>query len=470
MTRPRRASVWATLGGAFCLALALAVSSCGGAELVAFAVPSESLSKARIAYERAGIQAISSTSALVLISDFSKIVSVPVAEALGRVGPGDPRRTPLLDELAERFFLSGPEGAPWVLLYTDSDDAVAMAEALEAASLRWASSRPVRTERRERPSQAPLPKRYALLLASLWALWLLARRDREDDGLGPRKPVDARCEASWRAGLPFSATRRIRLSALWRSRRPFLRLLALGAASPFLAMVDPTGAMLFIVASGLYSLVDGQRLEGASRRARARALWPYLVAAVALGVYGVIVEPVALGFAAASIAVRALALRAYPRLMARSPTRVPPRFVPIAPRFSRRRGRRLYLEALVPLAALAVVGLGLGGTAFSARSRPTSGGAGLGLRLVDVGSSRGAAASVLREHVEFQEALTYGRLGEARLGATGYTPAVRFLDDNGTMSLDARTTESRIWQGDDPFQTILWILGHRITVADADAR
>ncbi|PKL23020.1 MAG: hypothetical protein CVV47_17005 [Spirochaetae bacterium HGW-Spirochaetae-3] len=339
--------------------------------------------------------AVGSSTALVPLSDFSRVVAIAFQGANLRAPRGDPRRTPLLDELERRFTVTGPDGAPWRVLYvpdpTRARDAAAAA-ALDGLGTPWAWDLP--------------PVRgngsFLWLPASAWAIWLVARKPRRGR-LG--RAVIA---LSWLPLLPGATLAR---------------------------------GLLFVVLEAATMTAD-RALGSASgsRTSRSRvaiSLWPYALAVTALAA----IEPVSLAYIAASIPflwVLACLRPGILRRVRRGSMHEPPAFKSLTSAGVLANARGIAGALPLPIAAMLAVFLlvpARGGGVTTGRD-PFR---------IERGRRHSSdyAESLLKSQLDYQYAITFGRIGDVAWGEGSYKPVYRYREEDGRMRLTEEPDEAR---------------------------
>ncbi|MBN2873976.1 MAG: hypothetical protein JXM71_02680 [Spirochaetales bacterium] len=330
----------------------------------------------------AGLTRTISASAIQLpLSDFSRVVLVPFAEARLRALEGDPRRTPLFDDLERRFFVKSPDDAIWRLLYVLTSSGKAdetIVAAVSGLGVNWAwDAKPGRSA----PALVWLP-------AVLWAVYLVLRKPGYtwiDGGINA---------IAW---LPV-----------------------LGGAS-----VEAAALVVVLEAAGAVAIPVLR--SGWPRRLPAM-LWPYVVASLAL----LALDTGLLPYLAVSVALAPILVRTVSPALEKARTRrwlhPAPVFKPITQRGSMQEARSILLVVSVPVMAILMLSLVLparpGNTQFSAQP--------LHLERGTLPSDTEPEA-LLSEHIAFQYAITYGRLGEAVWGGTTYNEAYRYAETSGRV-------------------------------------
>jgi len=338
--------------------------------------------------------ALAASRVTVPFSDFSRVSNVPLDGALRRSRDSDPRRTPFLDELASRFTAIGPDGSAWTVIYLpgptpERDEAAARSLSSLGAAWAW--------DARSGARSSPI----LWIPAAAFALWLVVMRPRR----------------GWPA-----------------------RLVAALASSPLLAPGALGASTLFVALTAAFAVAQRAAACAPSRgpdRSRAifKAIWPYgLAAAVPLSAV-VASERQSLPYLAASAALSALSSLLYPRLakaLASRRLHEAPRFVALTGSRTTRASRAVAKAALAPALAMAVL------QPFTSTGTYRSGDASFGPAYALSRAQRGAddgtdAETLLAEHLAYQEALTYGRIGDAAWGRSRYDPAYRYAERDGRM-------------------------------------
>ena len=382
----RASSTMALVAAALTILASVSLTGCGAdtdaVRLVAF--PStESEARVLDALSAVGAgDAIGASTAFVPLSDFSAVVTVPFDNASRRSSGVDPRRTPLIDELERRFTVAGPGGIPWRVVHipgsTPGKDRV-VASALDTLGIDWAWDAP---ERRSGSKHLWLP-------VIVWAAWLVSRKPR------------------------IGRFGRAVLSVAWL---------------PVLAAASPLAASLVVVLEAATAIAY-QLLSSGSSSILVSSLWPYAVAVFAV----VCLEPTLLWYLAASTAMLgalACLLPRVERLSSRRWLHKPPRFRPLTGSGLAVASTAIRRAALAPLATILIVAVAFPGNA------PDRDGPG-GRLLLETGS-RGRtsiAAAMMNEHLAYQYALTFGRLGDAAWGSRSFSSAFRYREEAGRLSI-----------------------------------
>ena len=324
--------------------------------------------------------AVGASSALVPLSNFSRIIAVTFQNASERVLPGDPRRTPFLDELRRRFTVPGPDEAPWTVIYIPGvtrtrDQATARVLAGLTPDWAWDGTGPAGGSR------------WLLLPPLLWAAWLIVRNTRRD--------------------------------RIWR-------LLWVISFLPLLLGARPGGSLLFMVLTAACTLATRHSLSGSGQRLLF-ILWPYAVAAIALLIY----EPDSLPYGAVSAVLAGITGWLGQRLERCTSQRrlhAPPAFRIITLSGVHEYARRINRVLAVPVAALLIMHALVPARAGSDVADAPR------FRIERASAQeRQAAGSLFEEHLAFQHAITYGRLGDFSLENTAYIPAYRYKEEKGRM-------------------------------------
>ncbi|HOZ73379.1 MAG TPA: hypothetical protein PK179_12755 [Spirochaetales bacterium] len=331
---------------------------------------------------------------MVPFSDFSRVVDAPLDSALRRSRDADPRRTPFLEELASRFTATGPDGSAWTVVYlpgptAERDEAAALSLTSLGADWAW--------DARSGAHSSPI----LWLPAATFALWLVVR-----------KPKSGRTA----------------------------RLVVALASSPLLAPGAIGASTLFVSLTAAFAAAYGAARSAPTRRrdhsrAILKALWPYGFAIAAPLAAIVALERSSLPYLAASAGLAALSVALYPRLAKVSASRRlhgAPRFVALTGSRTTRESRSVAKAMLAPVLAMAAM------QPFASTGVYRAGDASPGPAFSLTRSQRGVedrtdAESLLAEHLAYQEALTYGRIGDAAWGRSGYDPVYRYAEEGGRM-------------------------------------
>lgn len=324
--------------------------------------------------------AVGASSVLMPLSNFSRIVAVTFQNANQRVLPGDPRRTPFFDELKLRFSVPGPDDTTWTVIYLPGPSRVrdeAAARVLTSLSPSWAWD----------GLESPGGSRWLLLPPLVWAAWLIVRNPRRD---------------------------RLR-RALW-----------VVSLIPLLLCSSPGATTLYIVLSAALAVASQYALAGAASRLPF-VLWPHAIASMALPVF----EPDTIPYLVVSIAFAAVATYLRPRierLASRRRLHELPSFRNLTMSGVHQYARGVNRALLLPLAAMIVLAVFL-------PSRAGSGIADEPRFRIERAAPREhySAGALFEEHLAYQRAITYGRLGDFSLEDTSYVPVYRYREEDGRM-------------------------------------
>jgi len=351
-----------------------------GARMIAFPgeVPESTVLAALV---RADIDdAAGISTVLVPLSDFSRIITVPLQNADKRALQGDPRRTPFLDELTLRFSVRGPDNTDWNVLYLPGssrtrDEAVARELAGLGRNWAWDAAEPEGSSR------------WLVLPSLAWAVWLITGNPRRD---------------------------RLR-RALW-----------VVSCLPLLLAPDPGAPVLFIVCSAALVVASRHVLSGAAARL-ALILWPHTTVCVAL----LALKPGFIPFFGASIVLAVATTYLRPRLERLAIRRwlhARPEFRNLTLSGVHEYASRINRGLLVPVAVTVIMTMVL-------PSRTGSQIEGAPRFMIEHATGQGhlSADSLFEEHLAFQQAITYGRLGDFSLEDTTYAPVYRYREEGGRM-------------------------------------
>jgi len=366
-----------------------------GARMIAFPARLEEAT-VLAALARADIDdAIGSSSALVPLSNFSRILAVTFQNATGRVLPGDPRQTPFLEELSLRFSVPGPDDTPWTVIYLTAPSRtrdVVIARVLTGLSPDWAWDVTGRAVRAVGGSGYL----WIIVLPLLWALWLIIHNPRRD-----------------------------RLQ----------RLLLVVSSIPLLLGARPGGSLLFIVLTAALTLAIRYVLSGAASRL-AFFLWPYVIATIVVLAY----EPASVPFFVVSIAFSIGAAYLSPRLERladRKRLHATPAFRNLTMNGVHQYARRINRVLVLPVVIMSIIMI-----LAPARRDPEIADAPLFMIEHSAAREHHDANALFEEHLAFQQALTYGRLGDFTLENTSYTPVYRYKEEEGRMMRAEETADA----------------------------
>ncbi len=331
--------------------------------------------------ESSGFETVIGASTLrVPLSDFSRVIDIPVRNALSRAPAGDPRRTPLLDRLESRFSIRGPDGAAWSVLYIHEGSA-SRNRSLPGTMDTLGTSYAIGLMRGTKGTG------FLWLPVIVWLAWLVVRKSRGD--------------------------RLVRIAGLL----PWLPLLY-GATteSAFLVLLLEWAAIM-----------AKPFLDGGMSGALLARLAPIGISAIALIAMDAGMLP-KLGITAGLLL---LALALAPTIKAfsrREWLHEPPVFKPLTRKGAALGFRAVMVSAAFPSVAILVLSLAIpveGGNDIS-------GGAGF---FIERGTEETKAdeKNLTASHLAFQLALTYGRLGEAAWGESGYSDAYRYENVDGRI-------------------------------------
>lgn len=348
------------------------------------------------------------SSALVPLSNFSRIIVVTFQNASQRVLPGDPRSTPFLNELKRRFSVPGPDEAPWTVIYIPGathtrDEATARVLTGLTPDWAWDGTGPAGSSR------------WLVLPPLIWAAWLVVRNTRRD--------------------------------RIWR-------LLWVISFLPLLLGSRLGGSLLFMVLTAVCTLATRHVLSGSGQRLLLM-LWPYAIAAIALLMY----EPDSLIYSAVSAALAGIAAWLGQRLERWAFQRrlhAPPAFRTITMSGVHEYARRINRVLAVPIVVLIIMQVLVPAQAGSDVADAPR------FRIDRAVSQERQAANILfEEHLAFQRAITYGRLGDFSLENTAYTPAYRYKEEKGRM---VRSGDSENSPGELPaasFKAVIKVLSDK---------
>lgn len=343
---------------------------------------------------RLGLEYVAgATNTLVPLSDFSHVASVPFHNADSRVRDGDPRQTPLLDELRSRFRLIGPDGQVWRCLYLKvrgSRQHRDVASAIEELGISWAWNI---KEEKNRAAFLWLP-------GLAWFVWLVSAK--------PRRSRLARA-----------------INAL--------------AWVPLLFGSTPGSGLLLIVVLAASMEAQAYREAGRARLA-ARTLWPYAIATIAIVLY----EPGTLAFLALSLVLCVMSHRYGPRIVRlarRNRLHEAPSFIAMTSQIPKAYARSVRRAIFVPLVALLLLFMVAPGKVRQTIEAP--------YRIVQgMQPASGWARDLLGSHIAFQDAITFGRIGDAGREDGHYVPAYRYRQEDGRMRRLDGTGAHEHWPSD----------------------
>lgn len=341
--------------------------------------------------------AIGASSALVPLSNFSRIIAVTYQNASQRALPGDPRRTPFLDELGRRFSVSGPDDAPWTVIYLpgpsrNRDESAA--RALTGLSPDWAWDEAGRAG----------SSRWFLLPPLLWAVWLVFRNPR---------------------------------------RERFQRVAWVLSFLPLLIGARPGGSLLFMALTAGGTLATRYAHSGVVTRL------PFMVfPLVGAVIVALMYEPASLPFFIVSIALAGISAYLRPmfeRLVNRKRMHGPPEFSNLTIQAVQDFTRRIARVLAIPVSLTMLI------TAFAPASEAAALADAPRFRIERASMrEREAGHTLYEDHLAFQRAITYGRLGDFSLEDTSYVPAYRYREEDGRMR---RTDDAADSMSDWPAST-----------------
>jgi len=356
--------------------------------------------------------AVGASSALMPLSNFSRIVAVTFQNATQRVLPGDPRRTPFFDELKLRFSVPGPDNTTWTVVYLPEPSRArdeAAARALTSLSPSWAWD----------GSESPGGSRWLLLPPFVWAVWLIVSNPRRD---------------------------RLR-RALW-----------VVSLMPLLLCSSSGATMLFIVLSASLAVVSQYIVSGAASRLPF-VLWPHAITSIAFLIF----EPDSIPYLVVSIALATVAAYLRPRIeriTSRRRLHALPSFRNLTMNGVHQYTREINRALLLPIASIVVLVVFL-------PSRAGSGIADEPRFRIERAAPREhySAGALFEEHLAYQRAITYGRLGDFSLEDSSYIPVYRYREEDGRMR---RTEDSGDPVSDWPsatFKAAIMVLSDRRPVS-----
>lgn len=352
---------------------------------------------------------VSASTTLVPLSDFSRVVPVPFVNADLRAPGGDPRRTPLLDELGRRFSVPGPDAEPWRVIYVPAPDEARdeiAARVLSGFGSSWA------WDAGGRGAASGAAPRFLWVPAVAWAVWLVAGKPRRG------WPGRLLCAVSW---------------------------------VPLLGRPTPAAALLFVALDAAATVADRYMVSRAPRRSFL-VLWTYAAAVLVLPA----LDPGVVPYLAVSVALFMVQLKFRPaleRLARRARLHEPPVFrvltLNAASDNARRTVRALVVPAVVILASAAMAPARSGSEVVNAPA----------YRVERAAAVQGFDADrMLREHAAFQVAITFGRIGDAAWGDDSYAPAYRYREEDGRMRRVADAQKAEPAWSSDAFRSALLAL------------
>ncbi|HUW69051.1 MAG TPA: hypothetical protein VMX33_02355 [bacterium] len=351
-----------------------------GASVIA--IPATSSEPAVLdALKTAGIDKVwAAANTAIPLSDFSRIVDVSFAEAESRARPGDPRRTPLFDELERRFIALAPDGTSWRLLYVQSakghDDA-AISAALAGLGTSWALIA---------PDGAPFRSGWLWIPVCGWGAWLIIRRPKGD------------------------RLRRALLVCAWL---------------PMLVRDSPEAAILAVVLQSVTMLW----VQAGSARAMSAVRGLFITHAL-LAVAMLVLDPLSGLHLLVSATLGGFVMYTWPRVelfLRRRWIHKSPNFVPLTANILRSQARLLTMGLAIPALVIGILAALVPGGQDTPSGEP-------GLRLErSLRLDHIDGRDLLEKHIAYQRALTWGRIGDAVWGQKTFTEAYQYVEKSGTM-------------------------------------
>jgi hypothetical protein len=328
-----------------------------------------------------GYEAVIGASTLhIPLSDFSRLIDIPVRNALARAPVGDPRRTPLMDHLESRFQLRGPDNEVWNALYVREDKVSAqkgLDAAMEALGIVYAIDVSISVNKAG----------YLWLPVSVWLTWIVFRKPRG-----------------------YTLKRILQVI-------PWLPLLFTPTAE----------SALLVLILGLACTMAGAYLSGDMVGLLAIRLAPMVFSAIALMVLDVSTLP-KLGISAGLVLLLQSQAVRIESVSWRKWMHKPPVFKTLT-----RQGADLSFKPLFVSAIFPALGILVALLAMPSENRNES------LHDSDFTIARAGMEGkpdqkfLVASHLAFQRALTYGRLGEAAWGESSYSEAYRYENVDGRI-------------------------------------
>jgi len=334
------------------------------------------------ALDKAGIKGSRGVSNIMVpISDFSRIVMVDVQEALSRTRKGDPRRTPLLDDLESSFYFTGPDTMQWRVVYIPSissgSDAV-IAQLLADYEEPWAWDAKLDTKR-------PVALWIPLLI---WSLWLILRRNSH-----------------------YRMEQLLYLMAC-------LPILLQGTVEAFLVVV--------LLEAGVATCLPFIRARWVAKAAL--PVMPYFIPIIILTV----MEPGLIVFLLLTFMLGGVVAYIYPRLKQCSQEKrihQAPFFITLVPSTLKKNQLNVMRTIFIPISAFVFIFFFLNGSNIDNKKDGQAYSIERSLR-----PGAGESTKIIDNHLIYQFILTYGRLGEAKWGNDDYSLAYRYNEKEGKLS------------------------------------
>lgn len=430
----------------------LACSSSPKSQLEVLAVPYELEDEAIYVFNSHDLNVISSSTLIIPVSDFSKIINISCKEVLKRIKPGDPRNTALIQELASRMFFEDTSGNKWSLLYfarlKDLSKATTLLKEAGIYSLTKTG-----TNKNDWLSIKP----WLNFIALLWALWLLFFAGKK-----PSKNQAALPLIKHTGIIKLSGNRkifvRLHLATITSSfyvQEKILPFIKFIFAIPFLFMNYFYAFLVFMLYITLIYAFSSISLIKPGKKHATFVLSLISVAFLFFLIFSILANYINLVFIAI-VFFSALIINYLQSYIKKNkkPGR-PSSYIPI---IVKKRLFSVYKNILTPLAVFIVLTVTIVFSySFNYSLKPNS----KGDLLLDTEPKALDVYALLAEHIEFQNALTYGRLGEASEKSPFFTEPYSYSEKDGKVLFSTQLAQKLPKDSLKAYEAIIKILKYK---------
>ncbi len=396
------------------------------------ALASESEKECLKKLEETGIKAIAPTNLLVPVSDFSKIIKIPIKDALLRISHDDPRHTALLDELALRMYAPGPEKRDWSILYfyKKKDMEAAVDQLIKIAVPFFRQS-----------IQRGNSKTWNCLFALIWAILLIL----------PASKKTQNANSCLKSCKPFKTIKRARFLSFYNCKKLLFLILKYFSALPLLfldTVYGPLGLMLYLtVLNSIFKLND---YKIPKNRALPFLGLPFL-ALLAFLVFSIANNYMnsLFWFLSGTIVFSSYFIKR--KLEKYDNSKKLNSYIPIMVNKKLTASYRNMVLLFIPALVLFVSSTFAIKPYLLEQSANETSGTLAAAAAID-------AVSMLNSHIEYQYALTYGRLGEAGFGKTGYMEPFTYTQKEGRLYLSPKAEQNPPKEAFKDYDDLLFIL------------
>ncbi|GAB1433598.1 hypothetical protein MASR2M29_22240 [Spirochaetota bacterium] len=396
------------------------------------ALASESEKECLKKLEETGIKAVAPSNLLVPVSDFSKIIKIPIEDALLRIGHDDPRHTALLDELALRMYAPSPEKRDWSILYfyQKKDMEAAVVQLKKIAVPFFGQS-----------IQKDNSKAWNCLYALIWAILLML----------PVFKKTQNANSCLKSGKPFKTIQLAGFLSLYNCKKLLFLILKYFSALPLLfldTVYGPLGLMLYLtVLNSIFKLKD---YKTPKNRALLFLGLPFL-ALLAFLVFSIAKNYMNSLFWLLSGTIVFSLYIIKRKLEKPDNSKKLNSYIPIMVNKKLIASYRNMVLLFIPVLVL------FASSTFAFKpyllkhsNNGTSG--------TLAAAAAIEAVSMLNSHIEYQYALTYGRLGEAGFGKTGYKEPFTYSQKEGRLYLSPKAEQKPPKEAFEAYDDLLFIL------------